>query len=79
MNIKKFAEKMQAAVAASLNKEVCLEEKLKFNGIYSYVIVVTDTENDLSPYIYLEPFFEKFQIDNSIEAAADSIISTFHR
>ena len=79
MNIKKFAEKMQAAVAASLNKEVCLEEKLKFNGTYSYVIVVTDTENDLSPYIYLEPFFEKFQIDNSIEAAADSIISAYQQ
>lgn len=79
MNIKEFAERTQAAVAAALNKEVCIKEKLKFNGIHSYALVVTDTENDLGPNIYLEPFFEKFQINNSIETATDSIISAYRK
>lgn len=77
MNIKEFAERAQAAVAASLNKKVCLNKRLKLNGIYSYALVVVDAENGLSPYIYLEPFYEKFQINNSIESAAAGIISAY--
>ncbi len=79
MNIKEFAEKNQAAVSAALSREVSLNEKLKLNGIRSYALTVTESENDLSPNIYLEPFYEKFQIDNSLETAVDSIISTYRR
>lgn len=60
MNIKEFAEKNQAAVSAALSREVSLNEKLKLNGIRSYALTVTESENDLSPNIYLEPFYETY-------------------
>lgn len=77
MNIKEFAAKMQSTVAAALNKEVNIEEKLKLNGIRRYALMVTETDNDLSPNIYLEPFFEIFQINNSTEIVTEKIISAY--
>ena len=54
MNIREFAEKIQAALAVSLDREVQLKESLKLNNIRRYGIVIVESENSLSPVIYLE-------------------------
>lgn len=79
MNIKEFAEKMQAALASALNREVQIKESLKLNNIRRYGIVIVDSENSLSPIIYLEKLFEDFQKNGSMDAAVNMAIDKYHR
>ena len=76
MNIKEFTEKIQAALAVSLNREVELKETLKLNSIRRYGIVIVESENSLSPVIYLEKLFEDFQNGKSLNAVLNIIIDT---
>ena len=79
MNIKEFAEKIRAALASALNKEVQLKESLRLNNIRRYGIVVVDSENSLSPIIYLEKLFEDFQKNGSMDAVLNLAIDIYRR
>lgn len=79
MNIKEFAEKMQAALASALNKEVQLKETLKLNNIRRYGIVIVDPGNSLSPVIYLEKLLEDFQKSGSMDAVLNLAIDIYRR
>lgn len=79
MDIKEFAEKIQNALAASLNREVHLKESLKLNNIRHYGIVIVESENSLSPVIYLEKLFEDFQKNESMDAVLNMVIDIYRR
>lgn len=79
MNIKEFAEKMQAALASALNKEVQLKEWLKLNNIRRYGIVIVESESSLSPIIYLEDLFKDFQENGSMDIVLNMAIDKYHR
>lgn len=79
MNIKEFAEKIQAALASTLNKEVQLKETLKLNNIRRYGIVIVESENSLSPIIYLEQLFEDFKKSGSMNAVLNLAIDIYRR
>ena len=79
MNIKEFAEKIQGALASALNREVQLKESLRLNNIRRYGIVIVDSENSLSPVIYLEKLFKDFQKNASMDAAVNIVISIYQR
>ena len=79
MNIREFAEKIQTALAVSLNREVQLKESLKLNNVRRYGIVIVESENSLSPVIHLEKLFEDFQNGKSMNAVLNIIIDIYHR
>lgn len=79
MNIKEFAEEIQASLAVSMNREVQLKETLKFNNIRRYGIVIVESESSLSPVIYLEKLFEDFQKDRNMSAILNIITDIYHR
>lgn len=79
MNIKEFAEKIQAALTVSLNREVQLKETLKLNNVRRYGIVVVESENNLSPIIYLEKLFEEFQNGKSMNAVLNIVNDIYLR
>lgn len=79
MNIKEFAEKVQAALAVSLNKKVHLKETLKPNNVRRYGIVIVESENNLSPIIYLEKLFNDFQNGIDMDLVMNIIIDTYQR
>ena len=79
MNIKEFAEKIQAAMASALNKEVQLKESLRLNNIRRYGIVIVDSGNNLNPIIYLEKLFEDFQKNTNMDTAVNIAISIYQR
>jgi len=60
MEMKEFAAKVQADVAAMLEKETQVREVLKLNGIRLYGLTVIDPDKNTSPTIYLEPFYHRF-------------------
>lgn len=77
MNIKEFTEQIRAALAVSLNKEVQLKETLKLNNIRRYGIVIVESENSLSPIIYLEKLFEDFRKGTSMDAVLSTVICIY--
>lgn len=79
MNIKEFAEKMQAALAAALNREVQLKESLKLNNIRRYGIIIVESESSLSPIIYLEDLFKDFQENGNMDTVLNMAIDIYHR
>ena len=79
MNIKEFTEKIQSALAVSLNREVQLKESLKLNNVRRYGIVIVESENSLSPVIYLEELFKDFQKNGSMDAVLNTVISIYRR
>ena len=79
MNIREFTEKIQAALTVSLNKEVQLKETLKLNNIRRYGIVIVESENSLSPIIYLEKLFEDFQNGKSMNAVLNIVNDIYLR
>ena len=79
MNIREFAEKIQTALAVSLNREVQLKESLKLNNVRRYGIVIVESENSLSPVIYLEELFKDFQKNGSMDAVLNTVISIYRR
>lgn len=78
MNIKEFAEKVQTALAARLDRETQITDNLKLNGIRRYGILIMDPEKNASPTVYLEPLFERYQETGDMDAVTDSILQAFH-
>lgn len=60
MNIKEFTDRMKTALSNVLNREVQIVRPLKINGIRPYGLAVKEPGSNVSPSIYLEPFFERF-------------------
>lgn len=79
MNIKEFSEKIRSTLAASLNREVQLKETLKLNNVRRYGIVVVESENNLSPIIYLDKLFEDFQKGKSMNAVLNIVNDIYLR
>ncbi len=78
MNIKDFAETVQNALKAVLDKEIQITEILKLNGIRRYGILIRDPDSNAYPTIYLEPLFEQFKETGDMAAITDRIIQEYH-
>ena len=79
MNIREFTEKIRAALAAALDREVLPKETLKLNSVRRYGIVIVESDNSLSPIIYLEKLFEDYQKGRSLDAVLGSVISMYQQ
>lgn len=63
MEIKRFAEKIERAVATVLGEEyeVKLQEVQKNNGVLLQGLIITRKSQNVSPTIYLQPFWEAYE------------------
>lgn len=77
MTLKEFAVTAQAKVAAKLNKETELREVLKLNGVKFHGLIILDPVINISPTIYLEPFFEWFSETNDWDCTIKGIIDAY--
>ncbi|MCM1192541.1 MAG: DUF5688 family protein [Acetatifactor muris] len=77
MTLKEFATTTQAKVAARLNKETDLKEVLKLNGIKRYGLIIFDSAINVSPTIYLEPFYGKFLETQDWDCVIEDIIKLY--
>lgn len=77
MTLKEFATTVQAKIAESLNKKTELREVLKLNGVKHYGLIIFDPVINVSPTIYLEPFFEWFLKTNDWNDTIKGIINAY--
>lgn len=77
MTLKEFATTAQAKVAARLNKETDLKEVLKLNGIKRYGLIIFDSAINVSPTIYLEPFYGRFLETHDWDCVIEDIIKLY--
>lgn len=63
MEIREFAEKVQKAVALVLGEEykVKLQEVRKNNGVFLQGLIILKEKQNVSPTIYLQPFWEAYE------------------
>lgn len=78
MEIQTFGEKLRNLIKDKYNdeKEVLLKEIVKSNDICRYAIIIRDLDSVISPTIYLEYYFEKFNNGTDIEEIAEDIIKS---
>ena len=74
MTLKEFAVTTQAKVAAKLNQKTELKEVLKLNGIRRYGLIIHDPVINVSPTVYLEPFYERFSETADWHCIIDDIV-----
>lgn len=77
MNIKEFTDRMKTALSDALNKEVRIVRPLKINGIRPYGLAVKEPDSNVSPTIYLEPFFERFLETDDWEQAVKDVLAFY--
>lgn len=63
MEIREFAEKVQKAVALVLGEDykVKLQEVRKNNGVFLQGLIILKKKQNVSPTIYLQPFWEAYE------------------
>ena len=81
MNIKEFAEQIREEILELLPgiKEITVKEILKNNSVRYIGLVFQAEGSNMSPTIYLESFYERFQKENAnIAQIADEIINLYY-
>lgn len=71
MEIKEFAEVIREEVERTIGKAVRVQQVTKNNGVKLYGLIVSEEGCNVSPTIYMEPFFSDYENGRSI----DSIVS----
>ena len=75
MNIETFASTVRSQLADTLQQEVILTPILKLNGIRLHGITISEADGiNLSPMVYLEPFFERFMNTGNLKKTMDEIL-----
>lgn len=79
MEIKKFAEKVQKAVALVLGEEyqVRLQEVQKNNGVLLQGLIILRKKQNVSPTIYLQPFWEAYEAGVTLLEVVNRIIQIY--
>lgn len=60
MNIKEFAKKACDEISEILGKEVQFKEVDKLNGVKRYGLIMPDSDSNIEPTLYLEPFYQMY-------------------
>ncbi len=75
MNMETFASTVRTQLADMLQKEVILTPVLKLNGIRLHGITIPEANGaNISPIVYLEPFFECFMSTGDLEKTMGEIL-----
>lgn len=76
MEIQTFGEKICSLIKDKYSdeKEVLLKEIVKSNDVCKYAIIIRDLDGVISPTIYLEYYFEKFNNGKDIGEIVEDII-----
>lgn len=79
MNIKEFVMKVQADIADRLgqNFRVCLKEVIKNNGVVMQGLLIYSKEQNVTPTIYLEAFYERYQQGETWDQVVDKILAVY--
>ena len=77
MTLKEFAVMAQTKVAAALNKNTELKEVIKLNGVKRYGLIIFDAVINISPTIYLEPFYGMFLDTQDWNSVINDIIRVY--
>ena len=75
MNRKEFTEQMKCSLKKRLGEDVTLEETsvLKNNGVSYVGITIRKKEEKVSPNIYLDAFYDRYQMGEPVEKLCEEI------
>lgn len=81
MEFLQFVNAVEYVAKNKMTKEVSLEvrEVTKNNGNQRVGITISERGCKISPTIYMEPFYERYQEGYSVEQAADDLITIYQR
>ncbi len=79
MEINKFAEKMQEGLLRKLGAgyEIMIQEVEKNNGIHLWGVMIIADEKNVSPTIYLEPFWSAYEKGVPLYLIVDKVIQIY--
>lgn len=79
MNKKEFAMKVQADIADRLgqNFRVCVKEVVKNNGVAMQGLLIYSKDQNVTPTIYLEAFYERYLQGEAWELIVDKVLTIF--
>lgn len=78
MDINQFAQYVQDFTAAYLKTKTELTENLKLNGVCQHQLTITDPKSDISPMIYLEPYYGLYLRTGNLTAVIEGILKDYH-
>ena len=81
MEIKEFAQKVQKAILAVLGEgyEVKLQEVQKNNGVLLQGVIIMKKEQNVSPTIYLQPFWEAYKEGATLTELVDKMVQIYRQ
>ncbi len=79
MNMKKFSQQLQEKLQNRLGSECCvqLQEVQKNNGVLLTGLTIRRDEQNVSPTIYLDDFFEAYSNGYSMEKVMDDVLDIY--
>lgn len=77
MDFKQFMEYMKGMVEAGTKQTVRVEKTMKNNGKILHGLLIMDKEINLTPIIYLEPYYEMYKQGERLEGILEEIINTY--
>lgn len=78
MNIKEFTEKARNEIAEILDKvEVQIKEVDKLNGAKRYGLTMHDSDSNIEPTLYLEPFYQMYMEGGNWSDIIHHIITSY--
>ena len=77
MNIKEFSKKLQTLLAPILKAEIQIKENLKLNGVRLTGLIIKNSESNVSPTIYLNPYYDRFLETGDLSEAVAGIIREY--
>lgn len=78
MTLKEFAVTAQTRVSVMLNRNTKLKEVLKLNGVRHYGLIILDPVINVSPTIYLDPFYERFLETEDWNCVINDIVRAYY-
>lgn len=74
MEIKEFAEVIREEVARKTGSEVRVQQVMKNNNVKLYGLTILEEGCNVSPTIYMEPFFSDYENDRSIDSVVSAVM-----
>lgn len=77
MNIQEFTQKACTEIAKILGCEVQYKEAEKLNGAKHYGLMILEPDSNVTPTLYLEPFYDMYLYTENWKDTVDRIIETY--
>ena len=81
MNNKEFAMKVQADIAGRLGQDhkVCIKEVVKNNGVAMQGLLIHTKDQNITPTIYLEAFYDRYNEGEPWNQIMDKILAVYKK